>query len=91
MKYEVTDASVYDSQVLENLLDKNDSHEDFYRDSVYRGKKQQDSISQKEMIDKTCKKGYKNSPLTDQDNVYKVYNDLICNNIAKITSQNMKI
>jgi transposase, IS5 family len=68
VKYEVTDASVHDSQVLENLLDKNDSHEDFHGDSAYRGKKQQDIISQKEMIDKTCKKGYKNSPLTDQDN-----------------------
>jgi transposase, IS5 family len=67
VKYEVTDASVHDSQTLENLLDENDSDEDFYGDSAYRGQKQQDIISQKEMIDKTCKKGYKNNPLTEQD------------------------
>lgn len=68
VKYEVTDASVHDSQTLENLLDEKDADEDFYGDSAYRGKKQQDIISQNQMSDKTCKKGYKNSPLTDQDN-----------------------
>ena len=67
VKYEVTDASVHDSQILDNLLDEKDTEEDFYGDSAYRGQKQQDIISQKEMIDKTCKKGYKNSPLTDQE------------------------
>jgi transposase, IS5 family len=68
VKYEVTDASVHDSQILDNLLDKKDKEEDFYGDSAYRGQKQQEIISQKEMIDKTCKKGYKNNPLTHQDN-----------------------
>jgi IS5 family transposase len=65
VKYEVTDASVHNSQTLESLLDKNDSDEDFYEDSAYRGQKQQDIMSQKEMVDKTCKKGYKNNPLTE--------------------------
>ena len=69
VKYNVTDASVHDSQVLDNLLDEKDADEDFFGDSAYRGQKQQDIISQKEMIDKTCKKGYKNNPLTEQDNV----------------------
>ena len=69
VKYNVTDASVHDSQVLDNLLDDKDADEDFFGDSAYRGQKQQDIISQKEMIDKTCKKGYKNNPLTEQDNV----------------------
>jgi IS5 family transposase len=68
VKYQVTDASVHDSQTLDSLLDKKDSYEDFYGDSAYRGQKQQDIISGKEMIDKTCKKGYKNNPLTEQDN-----------------------
>lgn len=67
VKYQVTAASVHDSQVLENLLDKKDSDEDFYGDSAYRGQKQQEIISQNDMIDKTCKKGYKNNPLTEQD------------------------
>jgi IS5 family transposase len=67
VKYEVTDASVHDSQVLESLLEDHDSYEDLYGDSAYRGETQQNSISEKEMIDKTCKKGYKNNPLTEQD------------------------
>lgn len=67
VKYKVTDASVHDSQMLDSLLDDKDADEDFFGDSAYRGQKQEDIISQKEMIDKTCKKGYKNNPLTDQD------------------------
>ena len=67
VKYEVTDASVHDSQVLENLLDSKDAYEDFYGDSAYSGKNQQDIISNKEMIDKTCKKGYRNNTLSEQD------------------------
>ena len=67
VKYEVTDASVHDSQILDNLLDEKDTDEEFYGDSAYSGQKQQEIISQKDMIDKTCKKGYKNSPLSYQD------------------------
>jgi IS5 family transposase len=68
VKYEVTDASVHDSQALENLLDEKDADEDFYGDSAYSGKKQRDLISQKEMNDKTCKKGHRNNPLNEQEN-----------------------
>ena len=67
IKYEVTDASVHDSQVLENLLDEKDADEDFSGDSAYSGENQRNIISQKEMNDKTCKKGYRNNPLTEQE------------------------
>ena len=67
VKYEVTDASVHDSQVLENLLDEKDAGEDFSGDSAYSGENQRNIISQKEMNDKTCKKGYRNNPLTEQE------------------------
>jgi transposase, IS5 family len=67
VKYEVTDASVHDSQVLENLLDEKDADEDFSGDSAYSGENQRNIISQKEMNDKTCKKGYRNNPLTEQE------------------------
>ena len=65
--YEVTDASVHDSQVLYYLLNEKDSDEDFHGDSAYAGKNQRDIISKKGMIDKTCKKGCKNNPLTEQE------------------------
>lgn len=61
----MTDASVHDSQALENLLEEND--EDFLGDYAYSDEKQQNIISQKEMIDKTCKKGYRNNPLNEQE------------------------
>lgn len=67
VKYEVTDASVHDSQVLENLLDEKDVDEDFSGDSAYSGENQRNIISQKEMNDKTCKKGCRNNPLTEQE------------------------
>lgn len=67
VKYVVTDASVHDSQVLDDLIDEKDEYEDLYGDSAYTGKEQQNIISKKNMIDKTCKKGYKNKPLTEQD------------------------
>ena len=67
VKYEVTDASVHDSQVLENLLDEKDADEDFSGDSAYSGENQRSIISLKEMNDKTCKKGYRNNPLTEQE------------------------
>ncbi len=59
VKYEATDAYVFDYHALDNLLNEKDADEDFNGDSAYSGKKQQDIISQKEMTDKTCKKGYK--------------------------------
>jgi IS5 family transposase len=67
VKYQVTDASVHDSQVLEILLDEKDADEDFSGDSAYSGENQRNIISQKEMNDKTCKKGYRNNPLTEQE------------------------
>jgi IS5 family transposase len=38
------DASVHDSQVIENLLDEDDEREEFYADSAYTGQKQKKNI-----------------------------------------------
>ena len=63
-KYEVTDASVHDSQAIENLLDDKDKNQEFYADSAYTGEKQEATIEKKGMTNKVCEKGYKNKPLT---------------------------
>lgn len=63
-KYEVTDASVHDSQVLGNLLDKNDKGKTIHADSAYTG--QEKTIKQKKVINQIHEKGYKNKPLTDE-------------------------
>lgn len=61
----VTDASVHDSQVINNLLDVRDKGENFYADSAYTGPKQEEIIEEKAMINKVCEKGVKNKPLTE--------------------------
>ena len=62
----VTDASVHDSQVIDCLLDETDKGEAFYADSAYTGENQEAIISKKGMINKVCKKGHKNKPLTEE-------------------------
>jgi IS5 family transposase len=65
-KYDVTDASVHDSQSLENLLDTTDSGQDLYADSAYTGEKQESLISDKKMNNQVCEKGYRNKELTQE-------------------------
>lgn len=65
-KYEVTDASVHDSQALEPLLDERDEKQELYADSAYKGEKQTQTVVDKKMIDKIHDRAYKNTPLTDE-------------------------
>ena len=62
--YLVTDASVHDSQVLDNLLDSKDEGQPLWADSAYTGEKQEETIEAKKMTNEVCEKGYKNNPLT---------------------------
>jgi len=65
-RYAVTDASVHDSQLLDDLLDKSDCGQDLHADSAYTGEKQEDTISKYKMNNKVIEKGYRNRPLTDE-------------------------
>lgn len=66
-KYVVTDASVHDSQTMEALLDKaEDAGQDFHADSAYTGAEQEKIVAKNEMNNKTCEKGYRNNPLTEE-------------------------
>lgn len=62
--YQVTAASVHDSQVLGDLLDDRDKGKDIYADSAYSG--QNDVIQRKEVIEKICEKGCRYKKLTDE-------------------------
>ena len=64
--YEVTDASVHDSQPLDDLLSKEDEGQDFYADSAYTGEEQDKVIDKYKMNNKVNEKGYRNKPLTDE-------------------------
>lgn len=65
-KYTVTDASVHDSQVIDELLTDKDKGQPFYADSAYTGEEQQKIYKKKKVIDCVHEKGYRNKPLTDK-------------------------
>lgn len=64
--YEVTDASVHDSQPLDKLLSEKDKEQDFHADSAYTGEEQEKVIAKYKMNNKVHEKGYRNKPLTDE-------------------------
>ncbi|MBK3520054.1 IS5 family transposase, partial [Carboxylicivirga marina] len=64
-KYKVTDASVHDSQALDDLLEEEDKGQDFHADSAYTGEDQEKVIDKYEMNNKVHEKGYRNKPLTE--------------------------
>ena len=62
--YSVTDASMHDSQTLDDLLQDQDKGQDLYADSAYVG--QEDTLDKYQVKDQIHQKGYKNKPLTEQ-------------------------
>jgi len=65
-EYEVTDASVHDSQAIEGLLTEKDLGQELYADSAYTGEEQEKVYEQKKIINKVIEKGYRNKPLTEK-------------------------
>ncbi len=63
--YAVTDASVHDSQTLDELLDESDTGQDLHADSAYTGEKHEQTISKYGMKNQVNEKGYRNKPLTE--------------------------
>lgn len=65
-KYAVTDASVHDSQVLDDLLEEKDKAQELHADSAYTGEEQDKTIAKYELKNKVHEKGYRNKPLTEK-------------------------
>ena len=65
-KYKVTDASVHDSQPLDDLLTEKDEEQDFHADSAYTGEEPEKVISKYKMKNHVNEKGYRNKPLTEE-------------------------
>ena len=63
-KYEVTDASVHDSQALESLVEAGDKV--LYADSAYRSEKISSLLEAKGIANRIHEKGYRNHPLTEE-------------------------
>lgn len=64
--YSVTDASVHDSQETENLLEEQDKGQGLPADSAYSGQPIKEIVEDYEMINHIHEKGYKNTPLTEE-------------------------
>ena len=62
--YAVTDASVHDSQVFEELLDENNSSRDVYADSAYRSGESIERLAERGFREHLQRKGCKNRKLT---------------------------
>ena len=62
--YSVTDASVHDSQAIDDLIDSNDKV--LYADSAYRSEVIEQSLKKKNCISQVHEKGYRNKPLTPE-------------------------
>jgi len=67
--FAVTDASVHDSQALDDLLNENDEGQDLHADSAYTGEEQEKTIEKYKMKNKVHEKGYRNKPLTDEQKI----------------------
>ena len=61
-----TDASVHDSQALDDLLDEKDEDQNLWADSAYSGKDQENTVKKYKVNNKIHEKGYKNKPLTEE-------------------------
>jgi len=62
--YVVTDASVHDSQTIDELLTEKDKSQELFADSAYVG--QQEVLTKNQVTNKIHEKGYRNKPLTKQ-------------------------
>jgi IS5 family transposase len=62
--YEATDASVHDSQALEDLVEKDDGT--LHADSAYTGEAIEGVLEKHGIVGEICEKGYRNRPLTER-------------------------
>jgi len=64
--YEVTDASVHDSNVFEELIDPDNTSRDVYADSAYRSEEKISHLKEAGYRPQIQEKGYRDKPLTEK-------------------------
>lgn len=65
--YKVTDASVHDSQVVEDLIEEGDG--ELHADSAYRGEEIEKALKGKKIKDQIHDRAYRNRPLTEEQKI----------------------
>ena len=63
--YKVTDASVHDSKILEDILEESDSHHELFADSTYSGNPIKTVLNERKIRSRIHDKRYRGSPLTE--------------------------
>jgi len=64
--YDTSSANVHDSQKLNGLLDKNDSHHDLFGDSAYSSEETDEKLKRRKIRNRIHEKGYRDHPLTQE-------------------------
>lgn len=65
--YRVTDASVHDSQVIEAILDTDNTASDVWADSAYRSTEIEKMLKDKGLTSRVHRKGHRNKPLSKRE------------------------
>ena len=65
--YKVTDASVHDSQVVEDILDADNTASSVWTDSAYRPAEIEAMLKAEGLKSRIHRKGYRNKPLTKRE------------------------
>jgi transposase, IS5 family len=65
--YDVTDAAVHDSQVIEAILDADNTASDVWADSAYRSAEIEKMLAEKCLTSRIHRKGRRNKPLTKRE------------------------
>lgn len=66
-KYEVTDAAVHDSRMIDALLDEDNTNRDVYADGAYHSKAIGERLELQGYRDHIHRKGCRDAPLTERD------------------------
>ncbi len=66
-RYKVTDAAVHDSQVVEDILDANNTASSVWADSAYRSAEIEAKLKEKGLKSQIHRKGHRNKPLTERE------------------------
>ncbi len=66
-RYEVTDAAVHDSQVIDDVLDADNTASDVWADRAYRSAEIEEKLEDRGLKTRIHRKGHRNRPLTKRE------------------------
>jgi IS5 family transposase len=66
-RYQVTDAAVHDSQVVEEILDPDNTASDVWADSAYRSAEIEAKLEDKGLNSRIHRKGHRDKPLSERE------------------------